>query len=538
MSRGMLKMVSWLSIGLLAAVNVALARSLPQLFVTSDRCLACHNGLVTPDGQDVSIGTDWRASMMAHAAKDPYWQASVRRESLDHPDAAADIEDECAACHMPMARYLAKAGGQKGMVFAHLPILPAGSRAGRLAEDGVSCTMCHQIGSRNLGTADSFTAGFVVDTTSRLGERPVYGPYDVDEGRRRIMRSAAQMVPTRRSHVQRSALCGSCHTLYTHTRGADGRVIGKLPEQVPFLEWRHSAYTQSQSCQSCHMPRLEDPMAITSVLPKSRSGFSQHVFRGGNFLMPRIFNRNRSELGVTALPGELAHASRQTANHLETRSARLEIRRADATAGRLAIEVAIVNLAGHKLPTAYPSRRAWLHLTVTDRSGATVFESGALNPDGSIQGNDNDRHRDRYEPHRDRIRHPEEVQIYEAVMVDPEDNVTTGLLTAIRFKKDNRLLPRGFDKSAAQDDIAVQGAAVRDADFAGGGDAVHYTVDIARLKGPFTIRAALWYQPIGFRWAHNLARQKAPEIDRFVAYFEAISDQSGHILATDTRTTD
>ena len=36
-----------------------------DLFRTSDRCLACHKGVATPDGLDVSIGYDWRASMMA-----------------------------------------------------------------------------------------------------------------------------------------------------------------------------------------------------------------------------------------------------------------------------------------------------------------------------------------------------------------------------------------------------------------------------------------------------------------------------------------
>ena len=48
----------------------------PELFVTSDRCLACHNGLVTPTGEDVSIGVGWRPSMMANAARDPYWPVS------------------------------------------------------------------------------------------------------------------------------------------------------------------------------------------------------------------------------------------------------------------------------------------------------------------------------------------------------------------------------------------------------------------------------------------------------------------------------
>src|SRR5690606_22987753 len=57
----------------------------PRLFAASDACLACHNGLVTPSGEDVSIGSQWRASIMANSARDPYWQAAVRREIMDFP---------------------------------------------------------------------------------------------------------------------------------------------------------------------------------------------------------------------------------------------------------------------------------------------------------------------------------------------------------------------------------------------------------------------------------------------------------------------
>ena len=83
--------------------------------------MACHNGLTTASGEDISIGFDWRASMMANSSRDPYWQASVRRESLDHPESQAAIEDECSACHMPMARFESKLRGHEGTVFSHLP---------------------------------------------------------------------------------------------------------------------------------------------------------------------------------------------------------------------------------------------------------------------------------------------------------------------------------------------------------------------------------------------------------------------------------
>src|SRR6059036_56942 len=91
--------------------------ALDRKFQTSDRCLACHNGMVTASGQDVSIGIDWRSGIMANSSRDPYWQGSVRRESIDHPESRADIKDICSTCHMPMSHYEAKWQGRKAEVF-------------------------------------------------------------------------------------------------------------------------------------------------------------------------------------------------------------------------------------------------------------------------------------------------------------------------------------------------------------------------------------------------------------------------------------
>ena len=117
-------------------------------FETSDTCVACHDGLTSASGEPVSFGADWRGSIMANSSRDPYWQASVRRETLDHPSAAAAIEDECAICHMPMATAGARAKGGRGRVFDHLPIGSRTTAEDRLAHDGVSCTACHQISPR------------------------------------------------------------------------------------------------------------------------------------------------------------------------------------------------------------------------------------------------------------------------------------------------------------------------------------------------------------------------------------------------------
>ena len=135
--------------------------------------MACHNGLRTPAGEDVSIGASWRASMMANSSRDPYWQAAVRREVIDHPAASDAIQDECATCHMPMSRTRGSSRQEKRAgIFEHLPAHAKVDRRDRLAHDGVACSLCHQITDRNLGTPASFTGGFVVSAGGDAGTAP------------------------------------------------------------------------------------------------------------------------------------------------------------------------------------------------------------------------------------------------------------------------------------------------------------------------------------------------------------------------------
>jgi len=137
-----------------------------DLFTHSDNCIACHNNLASSSGEDVSIGTMWRATMMANSARDPYWQASVRRETIDHPAHSAEIQDECASCHMPMPERIARDAGAKGEVFSHLPIAKDQSDLQRLAGDGVSCTVCHQIAADKLGMQETSSGRFTIEKNS------------------------------------------------------------------------------------------------------------------------------------------------------------------------------------------------------------------------------------------------------------------------------------------------------------------------------------------------------------------------------------
>jgi hypothetical protein len=500
-------------------------------FQTSDRCVACHNGLATSKGDDVSIGLDWRATLMANSSRDPYWQASVRREVLDHASSAAAIEDECSICHMPIPRYLAAQRGQPNRVFEQLALEGSSDEAKR-ARDGVSCSVCHQIAADKLGTAASFNGGFVVAAPDAAGVHAEYGPWDIDPGLQRVMRtSTGGFEPRRGEHLQSSELCASCHTLTTKALGRNGEEIGSLPEQMPYAEWLHSDYRDARSCQSCHMPLVAEEVAISRVLGAARSPVRRHQFLGANFVMQRMFSRYHDQLGLQATPQELSSAADKTVAFLQSQAARLTVSTPRVNGGRLETRVSVDNLGGHKLPTAFPSRRAWLHVTVRDRSRRVLFESGALDANGSIRGNDNDADPARFEPHYTQIRSPEQVQIYESILRGAHGEVTTGLLAAVGYLKDNRLLPHGFDKATASADVAVHGEAAADPRFTDKGHMLEYSVAVEAGQAPFEVEVELLFQPIGFRWASNLKPYPASETQRFTSQFESISHASAVTIA-------
>jgi hypothetical protein len=279
------------------------------------------------------------------------------------------------------------------------------------------------------------------------------------------------------------------------------------------------------------MPVVEGEVAVTGVLPHPRTEVNRHSFMGGNFLMPRILNKYRAELGVVALPQELEATAAAASGNLGMKTALLAVEALEVDPGQVAVEVAVKNLVGHKFPSAYPSRRAWLHTTIRGADGQVVFESGALEPTGAIRGNDNDADGARFEPHYTEINAPDQVQIYEDIMVDYAGEVTTGLLWGVRYAKDNRLLPAGFEKATADESVAVLGAAAEDEDFLGGGDRVRYSVSVGSTPGPYQVEVELWYQPIGYRWAMSLGGFDSEESARFKEMFEGVAPSSATLVA-------
>lgn len=490
-------------------------------FAASGVCVVCHKNMIDAAGNDVSIDQYWRGTMMANAARDPYWQAAMRAETLANPGLGDAIEDTCTRCHMPMARTTANFNGEIGIAFEGGFFNPD-NPLHVLGMEGVSCTLCHQIQDQFLGQEEGFDGNYVIDTAVPAGSRVTHGPYVPSMRDTRMMQNSSGYVPQQGLHLQTSELCATCHTLYTPTVDASGQVVSEFPEQMPYEEWLNSDYADQTSCQDCHMPEVEGEVVLSVTNSPPRSPFSRHSFVGGNTYALMLLRTFGEQIGLTADSGHIDAALSRAVTQLQGETAQIAISREHIENGTLSLDVQITHQSGHKLPTGYPSRRVWVHLRVQDAEGNVVFESGNWNPDGSIIGNDNDADPLAYEPHYTRIESPDQVQIYEAIFVNTDGEVTTTLLRGNGYVKDNRLLPAGFDVQAAGVHIAVQGAAASDPDFAGGGDTVTYQIPLGEAPGPYTVTVELVYQSIAYRWAQNLAGYDAPEPQQFLNYYTQV----------------
>lgn len=495
-------------------------------FTGSGNCALCHSGLVDSSGADVSIDSHWRSTMMGNAAKDPLWQAKVSSEVARFPALQGVIEEKCSRCHTPMARTQASTDGVPvGLLDGGF--LDPSHALHEAAMDGVSCSLCHQIQDVDLGLPDSYTGGFAIDTSALPPDRPIFGSFA--DPFTNPMRMHVGYTPVQGVQMSESALCGTCHTLYTPVVDASGQLLGiEFPEQTPFLEWAHSSYANSAqefaSCQECHMPEAAGSVVVSNRpwWLEGRPGFEQHYFVGGNAFMLSMLRTSLAELGVTATAGDLDATITRTVDQLHTGTAALSVVEAQVSGSTLTFAVDVHNLAGHKLPSGIPLRRVWLNVMVRDKRGRIVFESGRAHTNGAIAGNDADAFPGAYEPHYDVITASDQVQIYEPVMLDSDGLVTYTFIRAASYAKDNRLLPLGFDKATAGDDFAVRGAAATDVDFVGGSDRVMYQVNVQGARMPLRVTAKLQYQAIGHRAYEDLRSVNTPQVADFSAMYSAM----------------
>lgn len=507
-------------------------------FSGSQNCAMCHNGIVDNQSKDVSIVTDWSSTMMANASRDPFWRAKVRSEIAKHPQLQSVINDKCSKCHAPMANAQAKKDNTIGsQTIFDGGILDIGHAKHDAAMDGVSCTLCHQIpATPALGTLETMSGNYAINDS-----KTIFGPYG-GPGDTALFTMPMMMhtgyTPTYGAHTKDSKLCASCHNLKTPYVDAAGNVLSttpesEFPEQTPYMEWEQSSYASQKSCQGCHMSRTNG--VKISTMPMNgmiglRNDFAIHDLVGANKLMLDILNNNKNQLGV--LSNNFSETLTKTDAMLKS-AATVSVVDQRSTPNALDFTLKVTSTTGHKLPTAYPSRRAILHVAVSNAQNQIVWESGKVNADGSIEGVDADDNMATFEPHYDLITAEDQVQVYEAIMGNNEGEVTYTLLRGKEYLKDNRILPPGFNKASAPNDVRVVGQAATDVNFVGGSDQIAYQIGGLPV-GSYTVKAELVYQTLSHAFAADLFSDTVtPEVVDFKTMFDASTQKSSVIASAE-----
>jgi len=524
----------------------------PDPFVTSDQCLGCHSAssinmayqFSDPATQPVNLSpyTEWRASMMGLAGRDPVFHSQLETEKKLWPQREEFIDQTCFTCHGVMGRRQIELDGRGPFRHSMIFALPGDRDAkyGALARDGVSCAVCHHVSNDALGTAESFTGNFRIGPANEM-----YGPYE--QVATLPMRNALGVTPMYAPQIQSSRLCGSCHTVILPVLDKQGNEIKRIVEQSTYLEWLNSVYQNerapfdaaARSCQDCHMPRSYDDRELVfrianvqdasypdtdhraadaSIAPVPRTRYSRHSLAGINVFVLAMFQQFPDILGIRTsdsmysegVPGlTTAHASALQLARKET--ARLTVERVRKVKGVLETTVRTENLAGHGLPSGVEFRRVFLHFEVLDRKGTVLWTSGRTSPLGVILDGRTDTPlatefmkdprtgKAVFQPHYEVITRENQVQIYEELVASPEGDITTSFLALDHHVKENRLLPRGWRKDGPwAEHTAPLGNAGTDADYGdgSGSDSIVYRVPLVAVPGAARVRATLYYQSL------------------------------------------
>ncbi|MGB6193402.1 MAG: tetratricopeptide repeat protein [Terracidiphilus sp.] len=319
----------------------------------------------------------WRQALHSNSFRTPFYRTSV---NILLRTKGIEFSRHCDSCHNPIA-VLDGA-------------LNTDSTIDRLPDrDGLTCTTCHSIQSvqSKLGNG-----GFVMGVPSVL----------VDKQGKRI----PGIVPDSEilAHLDRHSkavmqdiyrtpeFCAACHKANLPPTLNDYKWIRAFSA---YDEWQNSKFSNRNpltfytadfaTCQNCHMKRAPN----TLPEPGAKDGtFASHRWLAGNTAVPFYYGFGE-QLDKTI-------EFLKTGNYLNVDIAGLKI----GESGRLIapigtvpftlranneVEVLVViqnkNIGHSLIPEVRDLYEAWVQFTATDATGAEIYDSGFLEPDGMLE---------------------------------------------------------------------------------------------------------------------------------------------------------
>jgi tetratricopeptide (TPR) repeat protein len=318
---------------------------------------------------------EWRQALHSNAFRTPFYRASV---NILIRAKGIEFARHCDSCHNPI-------GVLSGA-------LTPGSMLDRSFDrDGLTCTTCHSIQSvqTKLGNG-SFVMGVPAVMVDEQGNR-IPGTVPDTEIFAHLDRHAKAVM---QDFYHTPEFCSACHKANLPVPLNDYKWIRAF---TAYDEWQGSKFSQRNpltfysadftTCQNCHMKReaitMPDYGAKHGTLASHRwlagntavpfyYGFDEQLsktiefLKSGNYINVDLF---ALKVGASSMIAPLG-SSPFTLKPDETVEAYVVVQNKNI---------------GHSLiPEVRDLYEAWAQFTVTDASGAVIYQSGFLKPDGML----------------------------------------------------------------------------------------------------------------------------------------------------------
>jgi Flp pilus assembly protein TadD len=319
---------------------------------------------------------EWRQALHSNSFRTPFYRTSV---NILIRTKGIEFSRHCDSCHNPV-----------GLLAGALTQNSALDRT--FDRDGLTCTTCHSIQSvqTKLGNG-SFVMGVPSVMVDEQGNR-IPGIVPDSEILAHLDRHSKAVM---QDFYHTSEFCSACHKANLPPLLNGYKWIRAF---TAYDEWQNSKFSQRNPltfysgdytvCQGCHMKRqpisLPDYGAKNGTLASHRwlagntavpfyYGFDEQLdktiefLKSGNYLNVDLFALKLGETGPLIAPLGSAPFTLKGGETVETY-----------------VVIQNKNIGHSLIPEVRDLYEAWAQFTVKDVSGTTIYESGFLKPDGSI----------------------------------------------------------------------------------------------------------------------------------------------------------
>ncbi len=319
---------------------------------------------------------EWRQALHSNSFRTPFYRASVN--ILIH-NKGIEFARHCDSCHNPIA-VLSGA-------------MNTGSQLDRSFDrDGVTCSVCHSIQSiqSKLGNG-SYVMGVPAVMVDEQGNR-IPGIVPDAEILAHLDRHSKAVM---QDIYHTPEFCSACHKANLPTPLNDYKWIRAF---TAYDEWQTSKFSQQNpltfytadftTCQGCHMKR--EPITLPDYGAKHNT-LASHRWLAGNTAVPFYYGfdeqlaktveflKTGNYLNVDLFALKMDSSSQMVAP-LGSTPFKLN---ADETVDAYVV-IQNKNIGHSLIPEVRDLYEAWVQFTVKNSSGAVIYDSGFIKPDGLL----------------------------------------------------------------------------------------------------------------------------------------------------------